>query len=264
VGTEKRQRQKQGTQSRLEAARAAEKQAARRARVIRLGLIGAATVLLVVATMWISGKSDKKAADKATDTTTTVADASTTTAEAGAVAPTCPPTDGSATQTRKFTGPFPDNCTDPSKTYLAKVDTTAGAFTIKLNPAEAPKTVNNFVSLARWKYYDGIVFHRIVNDFVIQAGDPTGTGNGGPGYSFADELPKDTTVYAKYAVAMANSGPNTNGSQFFVVTTDQGPSRFQAKYSAFGTVTEGQAVVDTLGKAKSGEPKINSVTITEG
>src|SRR5919197_3924861 len=109
---------------------------------------------------------------------------------------------------------------DANKKYTATIDTSCGKITIELDPKAAPKTVNNFVFLANQKFFDGLTFHRVVKDFVIQGGDPQGTGSGGPGYEFADELPKDG--YKLGSLAMANSGPNTNGSQFFIVTGNQG------------------------------------------
>jgi cyclophilin family peptidyl-prolyl cis-trans isomerase len=138
---------------------------------------------------------------------------------------------------------------------------------ISLDPAAAPKTVNSFVFLARYHYYDGIIFHRVIPGFVLQGGDPTGTGTGGPGYKFADELPKPGR-YELGSLAMANAGPNTNGSQFFVIS---GPSgiRLPPQYSLFGKVVSGLdvvATIDALG-SQSGTPKekvtIESVTITE-
>ena len=111
-------------------------------------------------------------------------------------------------------------CINPEKTYTATMVTSMGTMVIHLNAAQAPKTVNNFVTLARYHYYEGIIFHRIINGFMCQGGDPTGTGRGGPGYRFEDELPAPGR-YEIGSLAMANAGPNTNGSQFFIVS---GPS----------------------------------------
>ena len=155
----------------------------------------------------------------------------------------------------------------PSKRYTASMVTSKGTLTIALDPIGAPQTVNNFVFLARYHYFDGIVFHRIIPGFVLQGGDPTGTGRGGPGYRFADELPKPGR-YELGSLAMANAGPNTNGSQFFVIS---GPSgvRLPPQYSLFGKVVAGLdvvAAIDAIGTT-SGTPKetvtIESVTITE-
>jgi len=107
---------------------------------------------------------------------------------------------------------------DPARTYRATIETTAGTMTAEFFPAEAPKTVNNFVFLAREGFYDGVIFHRVIPGFVIQGGDPTGTGRGGPGYRFEDE--PVTRPYLRGTIAMANAGPNTNGSQFFIMHAD--------------------------------------------
>ncbi len=167
----------------------------------------------------------------------------------------------------------PEMQIDGSKTYTALVETNKGDFTIELLPAEAPLAANNFVCLARAGYYDNTPVHRIVAGFVIQGGDPTGTGSGGPGYRFNDE--PVNLDYEKGTVAMANSGPNTNGSQFFVVLDDL-TGKLPKNYTLFGKVTEGMDVVDALGKVEtkvgpSGREKstpvdpvtIEKVTITE-
>ena len=189
-------------------------------------------------------------------TATTVGETTTTAPLEPPVPPDCPPADGSADTHQNFTGPFED-CIDPAKTYRAVVETDVGTFTIELDDEKAPKTVNNFVSLARYHYYDGIVFHRVIPDFVVQGGDPTGTGSGGPGYEFDDELP-DAGEYELGSVAMANSGPDTNGSQFFVVTGPQG-EQLPPNYSLFGKVVEGMDVVEKIeadGSPGSGTPKV--------
>ena len=178
----------------------------------------------------------------------------------------CPAPDGSSPKQQKFDGP-PPMCIDASKRYTASMVTSKGTLTIALDPIAAPATVNNFVFLARYHYFDGIVFHRIIPGFVLQGGDPTGNGTGGPGYRFADELPK-AGRYELGSLAMANAGPNTNGSQFFVIS---GPSgiRLPPQYSLFGKVVAGLdvvAAIDAIGTS-SGTPKesvtIESVTITE-
>jgi cyclophilin family peptidyl-prolyl cis-trans isomerase len=157
---------------------------------------------------------------------------------------------------------------DPAKRYTAVMDTSLGTMTLALDAAAAPATVNNFVFLARYHYYDGIVFHRIIQGFMCQGGDPTGTGRGGPGYRFADELPAPGR-YEVGSVAMANAGPNTNGSQFFIVS---GPSgvRLPPQYSLFGKVVKGLDVLSAMEAVptdRSDRPKtdvvIHSVTVTE-
>jgi peptidyl-prolyl cis-trans isomerase B (cyclophilin B) len=125
----------------------------------------------------------------------------------------------------------------------ATFHTNHGAIEIELFPADAPKTVENFEKLARDGFYDGVIFHRVIPDFMIQGGDPTGTGTGGPGYTFEDE-PNDHKV-ERGALAMANAGPNTNGSQFFIVTTDAAPW-LDGKHTVFGRVTSGMEVVDAI------------------
>jgi peptidyl-prolyl cis-trans isomerase B (cyclophilin B) len=125
----------------------------------------------------------------------------------------------------------------------AAIKTNHGAIEIELFPGEAPKTVENFVKLARDGFYDGVIFHRVIPDFMIQGGDPTGTGSGGPGYSFEDEFNEHKVE--RGALAMANAGPNTNGSQFFIVTTEAAPW-LDGKHTVFGRVTSGMDVVNTI------------------
>jgi len=133
---------------------------------------------------------------------------------------------------------------DESKTYSAVLKTTVGNITIKLNNQATPKTVNNFVYLSELGFYDGVIFHRIIDGFMIQGGDPSGDGTGGPGYQFADE-PFDGE-YDRGTVAMANSGPNTNGSQFFIMHQD---NDLPKNYVIFGQVIDGMAVVDEIAGA---------------
>jgi cyclophilin family peptidyl-prolyl cis-trans isomerase len=125
----------------------------------------------------------------------------------------------------------------------ATFHTTHGAIGLELFPGEAPKTVENFAKLARDGFYDGVIFHRVIEDFMIQGGDPTGTGSGGPGYQFEDEFNDHPVV--RGALAMANAGPNTNGSQFFIVTADACPW-LDGKHTVFGRVTSGMDVVDRI------------------
>ena len=180
--------------------------------------------------------------------------------------PTPPNADGSSPQQRKF-DEEPDMHIDPDKRYVATMVTSHGTMVIALDPLAAPRTVNSFVFLARYHYYDGIVFHRIIPGFVLQGGDPTGSGSGGPGYRFADELP-DSGKYHVGSLAMANAGPNTNGSQFFVISGPDGV-RLPPLYSLFGEVVSGLDVVEKIDKlgSRSGTPKeqvvIESVTIEE-
>ena len=125
----------------------------------------------------------------------------------------------------------------------ATLHTSEGPIEIELFPNEAPKTVENFTKLAQDGFYDGLIFHRVIPDFMIQGGCPQGTGTGGPGYQFEDEINQHKVV--RGALAMANAGPNTNGSQFFIVTTDAAPW-LDGKHTVFGEVTSGMEVVDTI------------------
>ncbi len=130
----------------------------------------------------------------------------------------------------------------------ATLHTSQGAVEVELFDADAPKTVENFRKLAGDGFYDGVIFHRVIPDFMVQGGDPTGTGSGGPGYTFEDEF-NDHPV-ARGALAMANAGPNTNGSQFFIVTADACPW-LDGKHTVFGQVTDGMAVVDAISQAET-------------
>ena len=155
---------------------------------------------------------------------------------------------------------------EPSKSYAATLDTNHGEIVIELDPQRSPLTVNNFVFLANDGFYDGVIFHRVIENFMIQGGDPTGTGRGGPGYRFRDEI-DGTGDYSRGTVAMANAGPNTNGSQFFIVHKDTG---LPHNYTIFGKVTSGMDAVDSIASSDTdpsdrprAEAVINEVTITE-
>ena len=180
--------------------------------------------------------------------------------------PECPAVDGSSERQTSFDGEFP-MCIDPQKTYTAEMVTNMGTMVIALDSAAAPQTVNNFVSLARYKYYDGLIFHRIIQGFMCQGGCPQGVGTGNPGYKFADELPKPGR-YEIGSIAMANSGPNTNGSQFFIVSGANGVG-LPPLYSLFGKVVSGLEVVDAMEKVPTSADRpnddvvIQSIAITE-
>jgi cyclophilin family peptidyl-prolyl cis-trans isomerase len=157
---------------------------------------------------------------------------------------------------------------DPAKSYTATISTSLGDMVAYLNAGDAPQTVNNFVNLARHHYYDGLVFHRVISGFMIQGGCPEGSGRGGPGYRFADELPQPGR-YQIGSLAMANAGPNTNGSQFFIVSGPSGVG-LPPQYSLFGKLISGLEVLDEIEKVptdRSDRPKndvtINSITIAE-
>ena len=175
-------------------------------------------------------------------TTTTAAFSSAASRE-----PACPAIDGSSPRTMTFSGP-PPVCIDQRATYTAVMETSEGTIKIDLDNKGTPTTVNNFVFLSRYHFYDGLTIHRVVPGFIMQGGDPLANSNGGPGYKFADELPgKDG--YDIGAVAMANSGVNSNGSQFFIVTGSTGKA-LNGTYSTFGKVAKGTSVmkaIDALG-----------------
>ena len=147
---------------------------------------------------------------------------------------------------------------DPNKTYKAIIETAKGIIELELYPQHAPKTVNNFVFLAREGYYDGVTFHRVISDFMIQGGDPTGTGRGGPGYQFEDELKGNPLKHKEGVLSMANAGPNTNGSQFFITHSPQ--PHLDGKHTVFGQVMEGQEVVNAI---RQGDKRVR-VEIKEG
>ena len=169
---------------------------------------------------------------------------------------------------------------DPAKTYVATVDTSCGSFTIQLAANEAPQTVNSFAFLSEEGFYDGLTFHRVQKDFVVQGGDPSGDGSGGPGYTLPDEPP--AAGYQRGSVAMANSGPGTSGSQFYIVTTQEGADALNAQvneagklsYSILGQVTDGFEIIQKINKvgSKNQDPAqqapkfvivIDKITITE-
>jgi len=160
----------------------------------------------------------------------------------------------------------PELTIDLAKKYAATLHTNHGDIEIEFQPERSPQAVNNFVFLARDGFYDGVIFHRVISGFMVQGGDPTGTGRGGPGYQFRDEL-EGSPGYARGTVAMANAGPNTNGSQFFICHADAG---LPHAYTVFGSVSSGMDAVDAIaaistdaGDKPQEDCVINSVTITE-
>jgi len=162
----------------------------------------------------------------------------------GKASPTPTPTPTPIQAAKKTYTTPPPMTIDPNKTYIATIVTAKGAVKINLLAKEAPRTVNNFVFLAREGFYDGLTFHRVLKDFMAQGGDPLGTGAGGPGYQFEDENQPADRSYPAGSVAMANSGPNTNGSQFFICTADYTAS--SGGYNLFGKVIDGIEVVKSL------------------
>jgi peptidyl-prolyl cis-trans isomerase B (cyclophilin B) len=152
----------------------------------------------------------------------------------------------------------PEMQIETNKKYMAKIETNKGIIELELYPNHAPKTVNNFVFLAKKGFYDGLSFHRVISNFMIQGGDPTGTGAGGPGYSFEDEVEDNPLTHETGVISMANAGPNTNGSQFFITHSPQ--PHLNGKHTVFGKVVSNQNVVDSI---RQGD-KMERVIIREG
>lgn len=145
---------------------------------------------------------------------------------------------------------------ETDRTYTVTMETSKGTITLELYPQHAPKTVNNFVFLVREGFYNGVVFHRVIPNFMIQGGDPTGTGRGGPGYRFEDEFENNPLRHEAKVLSMANAGPNTNGSQFFITHAPQ--PHLDGKHTVFGKVTSGADVVDAI----EGGDTMDSVTVS--
>jgi cyclophilin family peptidyl-prolyl cis-trans isomerase len=227
------------------------------------------------------GSSSTPASSASTSKTTTSSSSSSTsssspasTSKSSPVASPSPTPASSPTPKRMSWPTPPEMQIDKNKKYFATVDTSLGAFKIELFASETPITVNSLVFLSRQGYYNGIIFHRIIKTFMIQTGDPTGTGSGGPGYAFKDELPVKHQ-YETGIVAMANAGPNTNGSQFFVCTGDDSKNLNKyPNYTQFGKVVEGMDNVQKIASVQVtsngrevsqpvNPPFIKSITITE-
>ena len=278
VGTPKRERQKANRQQRLEElARQARTEKRKRNGMYVLFIPIAAVALFGIVKLATRGNNSLAAVTSTsagpTGSTTTLTPLPSTIVGATISGDTtCPAADGSSPRTISF-AKAPPSCIDATKKYTAVVTTNKGAYTIALDAGAAPVAVNNFVVLARYHYFDSTICHRVIPAFAVQCGDPAGTGSGGPGYKFADELPA-TGSYKVGSIAMANSGPDTNGSQFFVITGANGVA-LPAKYTLFGQVTEGLdttvKALDALGnpdQAANGVPPleqiiIQSVTVTE-
>jgi cyclophilin family peptidyl-prolyl cis-trans isomerase len=293
VGTAKRERQKANRQVRLEqmAKQARTQKNRKRGLLIGIGLPVLLALIFLVAFLTRGDDDDTATTTIPTPSSSPVSvDPSATTAPTGdsVAAPVtvtpetlpagdtpCPAADGSSPRVITFAA-APPMCIDTAKTYTAEVTTNFGAYTMELYPDKAPETVNNFVVLARYHYFDNTTCHRAITDFMVQCGDPTATGSGGPGYEFKNENPAAATEYVKGSVSMANAGQDTNGSQFFVATSDQTAASLGAPdYTLFGQVTAGLdttvAALNALGDnpaAANGVPPleqivIQSVTITE-
>ena len=252
MGTAKRERQKANKAKR-------EQEVARqqtRSRSTRIGLLVAGAIVAVFVLVFVAGQfidddeaddtlvtSEEPTSTEAAETDDAAADdADSESAAAPEATVGCPPVEGSDEQIQSFDGP-PPMCLDPDATYSAKITTNVGEVTVELDQEQAPNTVNNFVFLARYNYFDDTECHRVIQGFVTQCGDPTATGQGGPGYEFADELPA-AGAYEIGSVAMANSGPDTNGSQFFIITGESG-AQLPPAYSLFGAVVESDLGVVT-------------------
>ena len=266
---DKRARKKENARAAREQREAALRRKKRLRSSITIGVVGAIFVGLIVILSVTGGKDKKKAASKTTTPTT-----ATGTYPAGCVK-TVPP------QTTKPTyKSAPKMTIDVTKTYVAHFTTTCGAFDVTLDATDAPKTANSFVFLAKNHFYDGLKFHRVAKDFVVQGGDPKGDGTGGPGYQLPTEPPKNG--YKAGSVAMANAGPGTTGSQFFLTLSETGAQNLGTTppylYSALGDVTKGFDNVKKLGSLYNADQNpadpstqktsvplyIFTVTITEG
>lgn len=289
MATEKRERQRANRQLKQQAEIKQERRDTTKRRALRIGLgaVGLFVVVLGLAALGgaFSGDDDDETTIASIPETTLLDDPGATAPVATApitVTPEtlpegetpCPEADGSSPRVVSF-AQAPPMCIDTDADYRAVVATNFGDLTIELDATAAPATVNNFVVLSRYHYFDGTVCHRAITGFMVQCGDPLGTGMGGPGYEFANENPAANSDYTLGAVAMANSGPDTNGSQFFITTSDSSPS-LETSYSLFGQVTDGLdttlTALDALGAnpaAQNGVPPseqivIESITISEG
>ena len=260
VGTAKRERKKANKAARtVREARQQRIDDARR-KTTKWGAIIVVALGLVVGIAALGGafSSDDITSDASAESAGATSE-ETSAAESETAAPEssveCPPSDGSATQQQSFDS-APPMCIDAGASYSAEIVTNKGTLVVELDQARAPLTVNNFVTLARYHYFDNTECHRIIPGFMAQCGDPTATGAGGPGYRFADELPA-AGEYQIGSLAMANSGPDTNGSQFFIISGATGVN-LPPNYTLFGQVTEG---LDTTLPAldAAGNPESNGV-----
>jgi cyclophilin family peptidyl-prolyl cis-trans isomerase len=274
VPSEKRARQRAARDAKMD-----ELERQRKRKVaIRRGITLVVVVAIAIGVFALLNHGNKSKSPASTTTTTTAAAKAQATANAAAVAAGCPSSPTTKLKKPSWSSP-PAMTIDTAKTYTAVVKTDVGTFDMVLDPAESPVAVNSFVFLAQHQFFNCVSFHRVIPGFVIQGGDPTGTGEGGPGYQFAESGPTKSASaanqYPLYSVAMANSDnpattdPKTNGSQFFIVTGPNGES-LPPDYVLFGKVTSGTAVVQQINKdgSQSGVPptvthRMLSVTIQE-
>lgn len=271
--SEKRQRQRENRQLKVEQEEKAERSDQFRqygfmAAIIAVALIGGLALLA-----YTSGddEPDTEAAEAQADDTAESDDAAADTADVSSEPLPCPAEDGSSARTLEFPA-SPPVCIDESATYIATFDTNLGTIVAELDASQAPQTVNNFVYLARYHYYDDTVFHRIIDDFVIQGGDPVGDvpGTGNPGYFIEEEAP-DAGEYQVGSLAMAKqTAPGTTGAQFFIITGAQGEA-LPNQYSLFGQVTEGIDVVQAISDLPTDDRDfptediiVSAISITEG
>lgn len=273
-----RSRRRQASESLANQAK--KERVAHRSFLVKVVIVGVALAMVVaISAFFLSyqGTTTTSTTTPSTSTTSTSTTTTTTPAEKSAEAHAtalavhagCPSDPYTRVNTLSWKK-APALTIDTKRYYEAHFVTTAGDFTVTLNPKEAPLTVNSFIFLSKHRFYHCVIFQRVIPGFVIQGGDPTGTGEGGPGYSYADELPKTgTPTYPLYSVAMANSGPNTNGSQFFIVVGTQAEGLANT-YSLFGRVSTGFPAIKTItaGGTATGTPvviqRILSVTIVPG
>jgi cyclophilin family peptidyl-prolyl cis-trans isomerase len=257
MGTDKRTRKKENRRLRQDRDAKSFQRQKMRKNIIRI-LVVLGIIVGVGGIIAVSG--DDATDTNSTDTTITsdTAAASTNTSGRTITGETpCPATDGSEERAVSFEQ-APPTCITEGAVYTAVVTTNKGEFAIVLDTEKAPLAVNNFVTLARYKYFDGTVCHRAIPGFVVQCGDPTASGSGDPGYSFADELPQ-AGEYVIGSIAMANSGPNTNGSQFFIITGSEG-AQLPPNYTLFGQVSDGlETTVPALDAAANPDPAANGV-----
>ena len=268
VGTAKRERKKANKAARnmREARQRRIDDARRKTTKWGITIVVALGVVVGIAALGGAFSSDDTSSDASAGSTDASTDESTA-SEAATSEPEstveCPPADGSADQQQSFDS-APPMCIDADASYSAEIVTNKGTLVVELDQTRAPLTVNNFVTLARYHYFDNTECHRIIPGFMAQCGDPTATGTGGPGYRFADELP-EAGEYQIGSLAMANSGPDTNGSQFFIISGETGVN-LPPNYTLFGQVTEGLdttlPALDAAGNpASNGVPPLEQVII---
>jgi cyclophilin family peptidyl-prolyl cis-trans isomerase len=266
--TDKRERQRAGREARRAEARAAQRRAARRRQLVSAALLIA---VVVGVGLLISLTGDDEGGVDATSPSTTTTSTTIDLGPAGD-AQTCPAEDGSSDTTRRFDNGPPKDCLAAGSTYSAVVETDVGSFTVALDPSKAPKAVNSVVFLARYHAYDGVPFHRVIKDFVVQGGDVAlAGGSGDAGYKLPEE-PPPAGSYEVGSIAMAKaSAPNSTGSQFFVITGPDGVA-LPPEYSLIGKVSDGLDVVkkieaDGAEPQSAGTPKvvheIVKITVTE-